>query len=360
MLAPSLYRALVQRFGQVRIVSEGQPRKASTRNGKETVHEYGESFNVCCPFCGDTKYRLSVGYTWLSRDHTGKRAIGRINCYNEGCRDVYQDKFWQPFADAIDRGATMDRMASLLAAPPPAPPPIRLPKGCRPLSELPADHPAFAFLARQYPRVPRDVFLEGGVQFTDQYDETWRLAANRLIFPILQGGELLSWQGRTINPLEDRCRWLLPGGFPKAVYRHDEVPGDRVVVITEGIPACLGTHRDAVAVFGCRITARQVEAISKRWRRAIIATDPDTFVPDHRIRGEPKIAVEELLEKLTPVMECCVAVQWPQDLLDQAALRIGPRHKEPDMKALPKPDAADLGRAFMEPLIEHARNRLYG
>lgn len=358
MLAPSLYRALMQRFGQVRIVSEGQKRLASFRNGKEDIQQYGESFNVCCPFCGDGKFRLSVGYTWLTRDPTGKRHVDRIHCYNEHCREPYGEAFWRPFAEAIDRGASVDRMAELLAPPPPPPEPIRLPVGCQPLQSLAADHPAFAFLARQYPRVPLEDFLAAGVQFTDQYDERWRMAANRVIFPIVQDQALQWWQGRTINPLETRLRWLNPGGFHKALFRHDDVPADHTVVITEGITSAMGTHPDAVATYGCNLTGFQLDSLAKRWRRAIVATDPDTFVPDHRVRGQPRIAAQELMEKLRPRMEAVSPIEWPADLLEVAARKVGPDHAT--NKDLRVPDAADLGRAFMLPLIEGARSRLCG
>ena len=252
----------------------------------------------------------------------------------------------------------MDGRADPPARPPPPPGRIRLPAGCQPLQALAADPPAFVFVARQYPKVPLEDFLAASVLFTDQYDERWRMAANRLIFPIIQDQKLQWWQGRTINPLETRLRWLNPGGFHKALFRHDDVPGDHTVVITEGIPACLGTHADAVATYGCNLTAFQLDSIARRWRRAIIATDPDTFVPDHRVRGEPRVAANELMEKLRPLMESVAAVEWPDDHLAVAAQKLGPDHaKNKDLKV---PDAADLGRPYMAPLIERARSRLYG
>lgn len=355
----SLYLALKQRFGEVRVSNQGMPRRVVRYPGVQdpVVEQTGESYNVCCPFCGDTRHRLSISCDWLAKRSDGSRQGGLINCYNENCRGVYEETFWRPFAKALDSGATLDYLSRILSPPPPPPEPMRLPVGCRPLQELPDDHPAHEFVRTKYPNLmgPRDLGTYYQALYTDQYDERFRLAQHRIIFPIFRDGKFVTWQGRTINPVE-RTRWYLPPGFPKAIYRYDEVKPDEIPVLTEGITSAIGAGRDGLALFGKTLDEARAQQLALRYEFCIIATDPETFTPNFhdpkRVQEPAARVMKQVLDRYTRRPN--LLIEWPEDCLEA-----GRFYNRLDQKGLhPKvPDSADLGIARMAEILALTKHK---
>lgn len=350
MINPALYAALKSRFGNVRITNENVRRVEEIRGDKVIVTCAGENYQVNCPLCNDTKGRLSISYLWLEKPPLStRRRTDVAHCYNERC-PVNSREFWEPILEDVE----MAKMGLLVEGVPvvdPAPArtavKARLPEGFVPLSSLSSGHPALEFVRKKYsldPKFLSDVYKVG---FTDVIDLAYPQAQDRIIFPIYVNRELVAWQGRTIHA-DSRLRWYLPPGFIKPVYNADNVPPTEVPVIAEGIPASIACGLTGLAIFGSSLTQSQIDKISSTWDYAVVATDPDTFVPDNRPGGRGKIAVEELKKKLAPRMRGGLrTIQWPVEILELAR-----RHNNgEDVKV---PDPADIGIQGMQKLLRRA------
>ena len=73
----TLYNALVRRFGHVRVGMSGVeinwsepfvPPLSRSERLVRTVYSRGEHYQVNCPYCGDTRFRLYFGYWFGARD----------------------------------------------------------------------------------------------------------------------------------------------------------------------------------------------------------------------------------------------------------------------------------------------------
>ncbi len=354
MLNKPLYEVLHARFGRVRVINENVKRQERHRHdGTSEVLSPGESYSLNCPLCGDTKGRLSVSYLWLEKPPLAKyRRTELANCYNEDC-PVREETFWTPLLSDIEMAKigllisgdneviTEVKAISEVRS-------IALPQGFQLLDTLPSDHPALSFIVNQYSNNLDPVYLAKnyGVGFTAEADPIYPSSQNRVIFPVYQGGDLILWQGRTING--SNPRWYIPLGYSKPVYNGDKVRPLEIPVIAEGIPSAIACGPNGVGLFGKTITNQQLDYIASNWSSAIIATDPETFVPDARERGGQTIFAHKLKQKLDSRLKIPARmVRWPTELLE-----LGRRNNNgEDVKV---PDPADLGMKFMNKLITEA------
>lgn len=362
MLNQPLYLALRKRFGDVKVVNEGQKRLEQRSGNHVDVLEAGESFSLCCPFCGDEKFRLSVSYKWLTRQSSidVERVTHLINCYNENCPEVRKRPFWGPILEDVEAfregllteadlpqedicpARRESRQGGVI--PPPA--------GFRLLSELPEEHEALAFLFRQYPGLaelgnllPRYLSDGYGVGYTGEFDRRYPKARYRLIVPIQDGEKLVGWQGRTIRDVNPR--WYIPPGLRKPLYNGHRVPAAATPIICEGVLNAIACGPNGVALFGKTMNRFKAEDFAKRWSSALIVMDPDVFVPDNRKGGKGRVYAKELQKTLRDFIPDVRMVEWPPELLELAARR----NNNEDVKV---PDAADLGFAFMRRMIRKA------
>lgn len=348
MINRALYEALKSRFGTVRITNENVRRVEERRGDKVVVLCAGENYQVNCPLCNDTKGRLSISYLWLEKPPIStKRRIDVAHCYNEGC-PVHAEEFWSPIAGDVQ----MAKMGLLVEGAPisdSAPARVavkaRLPEGFVPLASLPDGHPAIAFVRKKYriePKYLSDIYKVG---FSDVVDMVYPQAAGRVIFPIYANKELVAWQGRTIYA-DAKPRWYLPPGFIKPVYNADNVPPTEVAVLAEGPPSAIACGLTGIGIFGSSLTQAQVDKISSTWSSLIVATDPETFVPDNRPGGRGRIVVDDIKKKLSRAMKTPIrTIQWPLEVLELAR-----RHNNGENVSVPDP--ADFGIEHMAKLLK--------
>jgi len=350
MINRALYEALKNRFGNVRITNENVRRVEEVHLGKATALCRGENYQMNCPLCSDTKGRLSISYMWLEKPPMStKRRTDLAHCYNENCA-VHAEEFWGPILEDVN----LAKMGLLVSGTPlvdnaPARVAVkaRLPEGVVPLASLHASHPAIEFVKKKYnidPKFLSDVYKVG---FTEVIDMAYPQAQDRIIFPIYVKGELVAWQGRTIHA-DSRLRWYLPPGFIKPVYNADAVLPTEIPLIAEGIPSAIACGLSGTAIFGSSLTQAQLDTYAKTWSSAVIATDPDTFVPDNRPGGRGRIVADEMKKRLNAVMGSPVkCIQWPLEILELAR-----RHNNgEDVKV---PDAADIGLAGMQKILRRS------
>lgn len=109
MLNDALYKALHAVFGEApRVVNEGEQAQveypipvlsfldeAVTQIPASKVHR-GEQYCVCCPFCGDKRYRLYFSYLWDTVINTSGGQYhcseNLVRCFNEDCQRVASNK----------------------------------------------------------------------------------------------------------------------------------------------------------------------------------------------------------------------------------------------------------------------------
>ncbi len=358
MLNRALYMVLKMRYGNVRISRENTAR---TYGLKGEVLERGEQYVVCCPICGDNKFRATFSHMWLGKNSEGRR-IHRtlVNCFNEQCFawDEVQAKAgphgWVKDAaahevrlleQALDGVTDLDLI--LMAPPPPTPqraPRVawRLPIGYVPLSQLPANHPAREFVKRKYGGIDPDYLSNGySVGYTPMYDPDYPLAKGRVIFPVFLRGELSGWQGRAINAETDP-RWYLPAGFnkDKGCFNEDRIPPGCIPVFVEGIPTSIACGPSGAAIWGTSMSDTLIAHVASKWPTAVLALDPDTYTPDNRKGGGGRVKTAELLAKLTAAFRIPpVAVTYPPEMIELGRLS----NNAPPGTKVSVPDLADCG-----------------
>lgn len=351
MLNPALHAALRSRFGEVRVTNKNVRRSElwDDRSRQYDVVERGEHYQVCCPFCSDTKFRLSFSYRWLQRkglDDSEHTAL--VNCYNEGCEDVYQQSFISGMHELVHQ-AEMGLLLSEAATPEAAPTVSRtlaLPDGCVPVSDLPAGHPARQFLRVQYAGIPEAYMLAHRPLYCADGDGRYRKAGKRVIFPIYDElRQLVSWQGRTIDAAE-QPRWYNPPGFSKThIWNLHALSPIDIPILCEGIPSAMACGPKALAIYGTSPPPAVVKLLAARFPTAVLAFDADTYVPDNRPGGNGAVKVLALKARLDRYFrQPTKLIEWPAEVLDKARRYCNGAADKP-------PDAADIGLKEMRDVL---------
>jgi hypothetical protein len=355
------------KFGEVRIppASAGLPLQAhiieDPKTGKRRLEKHGphEQYEVCCPVCGDNRFRLQISYRWLTIWPGWGRLTHLVHCFNEQC-EVWRKPFWEPLLPLLEG------TESLLAVwndpvtqAPEGPRPdvaVEMPGRTVPLHELPPDHPACQFLASKYNGITAEYLGRYyGAVFCGERDVRYRMARNRIIFPLSHNGVVTGWQGRTILPPEQEgCKWYISPGFRKTPYNIDQVEPTQVPIICEGITSAIASGPSGLAVFGKSISNGMAEELARKYRTAIVAIDPETFVPDLRtqkqrpdgtITSPAREYAKELCSKLNQYFAVPVwPIQWPESVLELARRKVSGE----DVKV---PDPADIGLQGMYTLL---------
>ena len=309
VLNPALFDALVDVFGTVRVSDENAPLKWEWRDDPKTKRRVprivtgGEQYAVCCPVCGDKRFRLAFGHRFLTpldKNFAPEPLKHVYKCYNESCdlfRDHKEHRCVTAIRDYLERhkdliGLAVHRTKSRGPAAP-----VEhhsrlctLPQGFTPLDQLPEGHPALKFIVAKYGFDPNYLAKAYGVGFVGQSTGFMQIS-NRIVFPVYEGGVLVFWQGRTIVP-DETSRWYITPGARKVCYNLDRIPDGDVVVLAEGIPASIASGPTGSAVFGKDLDYRRAQQIVKKFRTAVIALDPETQIPDPRTRRKKGVGYD--------------------------------------------------------------------
>src|SRR4051812_5624944 len=207
-LNPTVHALLCRRLGPVRIANEGEamsfrylPGSASGRTETDIL-AWGESYYVSCPFCGDTRQRLSINHRYGSYDPvTDSDNLHLARCFNEDCTkdpgryaELRERIFGFVNRDQRRRVVKVLRGRRTVTAEEP----LReasLPGEVVPLKDLPAGHPALAYLIERG-FDPAELSSVWEVGFCATASAAYRLAQDRLIIPVTRDGTLIGWQAR--------------------------------------------------------------------------------------------------------------------------------------------------------------------
>jgi hypothetical protein len=300
MINVPLYNALVNVFKDVRIANEGEsavfstPPKTATLNRLKTKYkdrnEYqpqcihgGEQYHVCCPFCGDQKYRLYISHAWdkFLKDeggttiYAGKRAI----CHNERCLESREN--YRKLDDTIRANIKEDDTK-----------PIECSSNVTAFENRVINLPNCVPLLD--PRVSSETkgYLEDRGYDVAELSDNWHVRAGTIpfypkesiIFPIYQRGVLKGWQAR--YPGEDykaigKPKYFFPSGVKKSwmLYNMDTAKMYPCAVIVEGVLDAIRVGPMGIAMFGKIPSTHQEQLLSAYWQNGTILWIPDEDDP---------------------------------------------------------------------------------
>lgn len=311
-LCPDLYKLLIIAFGEVKISHEGEAFDASTETYVDrdnrtrvrwNIRNRGETYRVCCPFCGDKRFRLWINHRWGRFDPvTGNRNLRLIYCFNEDCfREFEKCRY---LAERVFGGSGITKYSLDLNLAPVVKrrKPI-LPGPTTALHQLPANHHACEYI-RERGFDPSILGKYLGIGYCPQANDEFPLASNRIIIPIYQRGSLQGWQARYVG----ERNWKAIG-IPKyytmpdmdrqnIVYNFDTAKeNSNFVVMSEGPMDVWSIGPNGIATFGKTISRRQKDLITHTWGCGcvIIFLDPDAADDAQALEDDLKGEVREVM-----------------------------------------------------------------
>ena len=282
VLRPQLYDRLEAKLGPVRVSRPGEalvekattawaaPRgRAAPRPGSRVL-QWGETYTVCCPFCRDRSFRLSVNHSWASPDpRTGRERLWLAKCFHENCLAGQPNRLLLRhlvFGLGVLAPAPVRRVPPVAAA---ARGPAGLPAGFAPLHELPPGHRARQYVLERGhdpDRLGRDL----GVGYCEWAPPPFAAATDRLVVPLVVNGGLAGWQARRLDddaPAGRTPKWWTSPGTEKAalLYNHDAARGYPIVVVVEGVADAWAVGPCAVALLGHAMSPAQERLLAAGW-----------------------------------------------------------------------------------------------
>jgi hypothetical protein len=147
-LNPELYNKLRARFGKILISKEGERARTIAKpdmfTGKLKHKDLvsGEEYRVCCPVCGDRRYRLFINYRWNTQCDVPTKYL--VHCFNEDCNVTSLEEELKPYI-----GGKSNSLPALGFEPIPEMKEITLPSNCVPLNSLPKTHVAVKYVVER-------------------------------------------------------------------------------------------------------------------------------------------------------------------------------------------------------------------
>jgi hypothetical protein len=206
-LNPELYLRLKSRFGEVKVSNPGQAMVAETEIDFVTgrprlmISQQGEGYAVCCAFCRDRNFRLSVSHMWGQRDEGGQLLLFLARCHSSNCLADPRNR--EEFIDSLGGRDGILETARIYPATATAPDPSagEWPGKVTRIQALPRTHAAWRFLRRQG-LDPDMVGRSYGVRYCEESPHAY--ARDRLIIPVCQGGQHRGWQALRIDGPDGR------------------------------------------------------------------------------------------------------------------------------------------------------------
>lgn len=304
-LNPWLYRCLRERYGEVRIDKPGEKIKeiferdmgrGGSLEWKKKIDNWGETYRICCPKCGDTRFRCYINHLWGHRDEdSGWLRLELVYCFND-------DSCWT----AESRELLFQRLSMLGyaledAQVKPGREPVQAkidwPGEMIKVSTLPSSHAAKRYLTDRL-LVPERLERHYGVSYCQH--SRMEFASDRLIIPFWdRDNELIGWQARYIGELpwkdKTRSRGLPPKYWScprmqrrRMLMNHENARHYDAVVLVEGPFDVFGVGPMAVASLGKSLSPPQRELLVRMRRPVLIALDPEETEQSARVADELK------------------------------------------------------------------------
>lgn len=226
----------------------------------------GHTLYVCCPFCGDTRYRRGIEL------RGGKVPKGTAHCFNAGCprpnsKDGLQELLGDNGTYTVVEPEKKKTDGTYTGLP-------------EDFDELHSPYTEFVSLDN-WNNIAWKYLIDRGLttQQIGQHHVGLSLigrARGRVVFPVIQDKKPIGWSGRTIIDAEPK--WLHSPGLRTlywAVKRNKTT-----VILTEGIFDALaverafGTFYDVGAILGLNLTVEK-ELQIQNYQEVVLFFDPD-------------------------------------------------------------------------------------
>lgn len=314
-LNPTLYFALRERFGKVKLANEHAsmcganfPHPFIPGRQEYVVSSWGEYYRIDCPFCGDRKQRLWINHLY-GQPHfqSGWPETWLAACYNENCtshparrqeleRQIFGFRNWQERRRTMVIEPGEDLSGPMQMAVPPG--------EIMRLSELNVDHPARQYLVGRSgggfdPIWLYDNFRLGFVLNVD--DPRYFAARGRIYIPVYFEGALVGWQTRmpydSPKGANGPPKYYTMPGMPRRriLYNYDVARHWPFVVAVEGCPSVWRIGGPSVALFGKTLTPGQQHLLLTTWvgKPIVLLLDPDAREEMEGILGELQRAARQ-------------------------------------------------------------------
>lgn len=284
VLNPRLYQQLLRAFGEVRIANAGQPFvgsvvRSALADKAQRLHVHvtskGECYQVCCPFCGDGRFRLWIAHRWGTSERGIPVKFAAI-CYNEQCH-VKRPDFYRKMCDMLDEYIAAPKRIAEAAARARIEQMV-LPGNCIPFKQLAADHPAVAYLSGRG-------FDQNAL--SEDWEVMWRTGgsalghAYRIIIPIYAMDQkdtrvLVGWQSRYFDvdvhgpkpPSKEIPKYMTSPGLRKSavLYNGWRAAAGPLAVVGEGpLDAIKAGPYVGVAILGKSASLAQESLLWTGW-----------------------------------------------------------------------------------------------
>lgn len=328
VLRPELFKQLKKHFGEhrVKVSKQGQEivwgLRTDTATGKThrvvdktQGHDWGEYYRVCCPYCGDKKYRLSINHMWGHLDPlTGSRNLWLIECHHQKCLADWEQQKWfyvqlmtaeASKEDTVEKGKVAATKAGQLY----------WPGTIWPVNKLVEDHPARLYLESRH--FDCDWLVrQFQVGYLLDVKPKYRFLRDRIIIPIFAEGETIGWQARIAHEAKPgELKYISMQGMPRAstLYNFDSAKQYSHVIVVEGPTDVWRTGPDAVAVLG-KPSGMQTHMLATHWKKIIVLLDEDAKRESEDLLN--------ILKRTNPVVEVRLPESMdPGDFSSTAELR---------------------------------------
>jgi hypothetical protein len=273
---PKLVEILLQNFGDLKVQNQGADflYKAVPAKGghvKIVKIDSGEEYAVCCPHCGDTRFRLNISYLFGSYIE-GHYMDHLAHCWNEDC-DVLPElrEMLKGNNISVDSKAVLEPVSIETIARNSNEKHKKLDGLCR-IDLLPEAHPAKDYLISRG-LDPVELGVNFGVSYCTDTSGQAALAENRIIYPLYHNGKdgllPVGWQAGAI-PFHTKKMmpkyWTAPGCMRSHfMYMLPWAANCEGLVLVEGAIDAHTVGVPACAILGRNLSYRQKALIVDLW-----------------------------------------------------------------------------------------------
>jgi hypothetical protein len=266
-----------------------------------SVLSAGDYYRVNCPFCRDTRQRLWINHMYAMQGPDGQRMTHLAHCYNESClerpgrrRELAERLLG--FQNVNNRGSLGMYVEQGIRDDTPAGP-SRLPGECVRLLDLAPSHPARHYMQHKRRYTEQDIFhYDLRYCIRPDVNPAWRMAYNRIIFPVYFNNVLVGWQARYPDDVDWKALGLVkyftqPGMHKgRLLYNLDRARTKPFVVISEGVTDVRPLGDYGVALLGKSLSVGQRSLLYQVW-----PTGPILFLLDPDASGDMDGIICEML-----------------------------------------------------------------
>jgi hypothetical protein len=261
------------------------------------INEPGEYYAVCCPYCGDTRFRLYINHMFGVRDdRSGDSRLHLAHCFNESCIDNREAQLrlkslLETNLGSLTRCTIRQGEVKVMEEAERALPPGEI----IPLENISPDHVAVRYLrSRRFDLDYLSKFYKVGWCEKSMYS----LARKRIYIPLFWEGRLRGWQARYPGEINWKKKGAPPKYFTmpgtprrKLIYNFSRALNYETGVLVEGVTDVWRFGAMAMATLGDTTTQDQLASLLSGFRSAslVLLYDPEAVEKD---------STKELIAKL--------------------------------------------------------------